>query len=112
MPDDSQLLWWVRFSLDPFLKEPCSIPANIFSFLQVFGMPDDSQLLWWVRFSLDPYGRLLAAGNRRGIAYVWEPGMGRPHKPAVLKHNKCTSVVSMSAVDAFSKIVVFAEACV
>jgi hypothetical protein len=58
-------------------------------------MPGDLRLLWWVRFSLDPCGQLLAAGNPKGKVYLWEPGLGRQHKPTILAHKQCTSVVSV-----------------
>jgi hypothetical protein len=61
--------------------------------MQVFEQPGDPDPLRWVRFSTDPCGHVLSCGNINGRTYVWEPGMGRPHRGVLLAHKQCTRVV-------------------
>uniref|UniRef100_A0A383VZL4 Uncharacterized protein n=1 Tax=Tetradesmus obliquus TaxID=3088 RepID=A0A383VZL4_TETOB len=94
-------LWRPLYPSNPMLET-----SSKWEVLQVFDMPGELQPLWWVRFSLDPSGQLLAAGNPKGRVYVWQPGLGRTHRPTALVHKQCNCVIRQTAVSLDASMVI------
>lgn len=76
------------------LGSPKMPPPSDVLLLRTFGL-EHSDVVWYVRFAIDPSKQLLAAGNVKGVVYVWNIG-ARSTKPVKLNTRRQCTIRSLS----------------